>query len=621
MSQLSNNTIPKTIASLAQHEPGAVALLGIDGQSITYEQLCVELRRVAALLVSQGVRRSDRVAIVAPDGVQSAITFLGAISVAACAPLNRAYSVDDFTFYLRDLRARVLVTAECDEGAAARAADLLKIPIIRLGSDQQVSPEPLPVAIPDHQPEDVALVLHTSGTTSRPKQVPLSHANLAISAGNITGSLRLSRQDCCLNVMPLFHVHGLIGAVLSSLTVGASVVCTPGFSAANFFTWMDQFRPTWFTAVPTMHQALLEQKGNVAAAPSKRQLRFIRSCSSALAPSLMAELERAFGVPVVEAYGMTEAAHQMACNPLPPDVRKAGSVGRATGTEIGVIDQAGNLLGPEQRGEIVVRGGNLTRGYDANPEANSIAFTNGWFRTGDQGHMDSEGYLFLTGRIKEIVNRGGEKISPREVDEVLLEHPAVAQAAAFGCTHPTLGEDLAAVVVLRHGLAATEQELRDFAFKRLTPFKVPSSILITDRIPKGPTGKVQRVMLARQLSDKLRPEYKEPRDEIESLLCDTWAEVLGAQKIGILDNFFTIGGDSLRATQVALRVNDVFGLDWPVSVMFRHPTVEQLASEVRAQANPGRVSAVIKTIQDVARLSDAEVAALLGRRAGQNQPG
>jgi acyl-CoA synthetase (AMP-forming)/AMP-acid ligase II len=342
-------------------------------------------------------------------------------------------------------------------------------------------------------------VLHTSGTTSRPKIVPLLHRNVCASARNIRTTLRLTPDDRCMNVMPLFHIHGLMAPVLASLSAGASVACTPGFNALKFFSWLDEIQPTWYSAVPTMHQALLSRAGRNEESVARARLRFIRSSSASLPPQVLAKLEDTFGVPVVEAYAMTEASHQMTCNPLPPGVRKAGTVGPAAGPEVAVMDGEGNLLEPGAVGEIVIRGPNVTLGYENNPEANAAAFTNGWFRTGDQGVMDEDRYVTLTGRLKEIINRGGEKISPKEVDEVLMDHPAVQQVVTFAVPHDKLGEEVAAAVVLREGTEATEAEIRDFAAERLAAFKVPRTVLVLDEIPKGPTGKLRRIGLAEQL--------------------------------------------------------------------------------------------------------------------------
>jgi acyl-CoA synthetase (AMP-forming)/AMP-acid ligase II len=349
------------------------------------------------------------------------------------------------------------------------------------------------------QPDDVALVLHTSGTTSRPKIVPLSQTNVCATAAHIRETLALTPADRCLNVMPLFHIHGLMAAVLSSLGAGASVFCTPGFNALRFFSWVQEANPTWYTAVPTMHQAILARADRNREIIESASLRLVRSSSASLPPQVMQELEQTFRAPVIESYGMTEAAHQMASNPLPPRARKPGTVGVAAGPEIAIMDDAGSLLAPGETGEVVIRGPNVTRGYQNNPQANAAAFTHGWLRTGDQGVMDVEGYLTITGRLKEIINRGGEKISPREVDEVLLDHPAVVQAVTFAMPHDKLGEEVAAALVLNAGAAVTENEIREFARSRLADFKVPRRIVILDEIPKGPTGKLQRIGLAKQL--------------------------------------------------------------------------------------------------------------------------
>ncbi len=450
------------------------------------------------------------------------------------------------------------------------------------------------------QPGDVALVLHTSGTTSRPKIVPLTHENLCTSAYNIQSAYELSSTDRCLNVMPLFHIHGLIAAILSTLVSGASVVCTSGFDDAQFFGWLDTFQPTWYTAVPTMHQAVLKRAIANSDIVARHPLRFIRSCSAALPPQVMAELERTFGVPVLEAYGMTEAAHQMSSNPLPPAERKPGSVGIATGPDVAIMDQTDRLVQSGTKGEIVIRGANVTAGYENNPEANESSFTDGWFRTGDEGYLDGDGYLLITGRLKEIINRGGEKVAPREVDEALLDHPAVAQAVTFAVPHTTLGEDVAAAVVLHQDASVSEQELRSTAFDRLADFKVPSQIVIVDEIPKGPTGKLQRIGLYDKLASQLKPQYVAPSDTAEKALAKIWAEVLGIQQIGVYDNFFGLGGDSLRATQVVTRVRAAFQVELPATMMFREPTIAGQAVQIEE-----------KLIAELDALSDEEAQRLL----------
>lgn len=488
------------------------AFLAPDCKPLTYGAL----RKLAAGTIDAlndfGIGRNDRVAIVLPNGPEMAAAFVAIAAGATTAPLNPAYRAEEFDFYMTDLRAKALVVAEGDDSPAIGIAKKLQIPILRLAPERDkgagaftllaeagTARNDKAAATGYAAAEDVALVLHTSGTTSRPKIVPLTQANLAASAGHIGTTLQLTHEDRCLNIMPLFHIHGLIAAVLSSLAAGGSVFCTPGFSALRFFAWLDEARPSWYTAVPTMHQAILARAGHNKEAVERAQLRFIRSSSASLPPAVMRELESLFRCPVIESYGMTEAAHQMTSNPLPPRTRKPGTVGVPAGPEVAVMDEAGTLLPPGQRGEVVIRGPNVTKGYENNPEANAVAFKDGWFRTGDQGVFDADGYLTITGRLKEIINRGGEKISPREVDDVLCEHPAVAQVVTFAVPHAMLGEEVGAAIVLREGAAASEQEIKDWAAQRLADFKVPRRVLFLDEIPKGATGKLQRIGLAAKL--------------------------------------------------------------------------------------------------------------------------
>jgi acyl-CoA synthetase (AMP-forming)/AMP-acid ligase II len=440
-----------------------------------------------------------------------ASAFIAIACGATTAPLNPAYRTEEFEFYLSDLNAKALVILEGMESPSLAVAEAHKIPILRLVPGGAAGEFTLNGAAAAKlaekagfaQEEDIALVLHTSGTTSRPKIVPLSHTNVTASAYHIGNTLSLRETDVCLNIMPLFHIHGLIAATLSSIAAGASVVCTPGFNALKFFSWFENAKPTWYTAVPTMHQAILSRADRNTEIIKKGRLRLIRSSSSSLPPQVMEALEKTFQVPVIEAYGMTEASHQMCSNPLPPRARFAGSVGMAAGPEVAIMDEKGALLAPGELGEVVIRGRNVTAGYEANPDANAKAFTNGWFRTGDQGTMDKDGYLRLTGRLKELINRGGEKISPLEIDTVIMDHPAVAQVVTFGVPHDKLGEDVAAAVVLRDGAACSERELRDFVGSRIADFKVPRKIVFLNEIPKGATGKLQRIGLHEKLTAQL----------------------------------------------------------------------------------------------------------------------
>ena len=492
-------------------------------------------------LRTAGIGPQDRVAIVLPAGADLAAAFLAVTAGAVAAPLNPAYGQADFHFYLRDLPAKALIVQQGSPSAARAAAAELGVGVIELaacseGGGRFVLGDDAPCSAVAPQldfpaPEEIALLLYTSGTTGRPKRVPLTQGNLCASARHIAATLQLQSADISLAAMPLFHIHGLVAAVLAALAAGGSCVCPGAFAAARFLDWLEIWRPTWFSAVPTMHQAILDFTADRRVPP--HSLRLIRSSSAALPPSVLASLEKTFGIPVIEAYGMTEAAHQVASNPLPPLSRKPGSVGLPAGPELAILDAAGASLGRGGVGEVAIRGPNVTRGYESGAEAGVRAHGDGgWLRTGDQGYLDDDGYLFLTGRLKELINRGGEKIVPREIDEALLAHPAVRQAVAFAVPHPSLGEDLAAAVVLRPGAAVGEAELRAFLLDRLPAFKVPSRIILVADVPKGPTGKVQRLGLAELLAPALQIAYEPAESEMETLVAATIAEVLCLERVG-----------------------------------------------------------------------------------------
>lgn len=492
---------------LAAGDPNHVAVFsGENDTATTYRDLGDQVTALAGVLRASGLQPGDPVAIVLPNGLEYLVAFLGVTQARLiAAPLNSAYKPEEFRFYLEDAGARAVIGPVGEHPIQGVCKELgLRLWTASLDSAQRVvlAGDGLAKAKSDKleppRPDDVALFLHTSGTTSRPKGVPLTHANLMASARNIARHYQLTPVDTSLIVMPLFHVHGLIGATLSTFLAGGTVVVPPRFSAGAFWPAVKKHKVTWYSAVPTIHQVLLS-RADTDQAPTGG-LRFIRSCSSALAPATLAQLESRFGAPVLEAYGMTEAAHQMASNPLPPAAHKPGSVGPGTNVDIGIMDEKGKLLATGASGEVVIRGPNVTQGYHNNAEANAAAFTNGWFRTGDRGTIDQDGYLTLLGRIKELINRGGEKISPLEVDAVLLAHPAVAEVAVFGAPDPKYGEEVHAAVVLKS--AATQEDLQAHCRARLADFKVPKVFHMVKELPKGPTGKVQRRHMAAALVKK-----------------------------------------------------------------------------------------------------------------------
>ena len=496
---------------LANGADDALAISAPGRNPLNYAALRALVASTLTSLNAMGVGRNDRVAIVLTNGPEMATCYMACASGTTSAPLNPAYRADEFEFYLSDLNAKVLIVERGSASPAIAVAQKLGVRVVDLvvaegapaGSFTLQARDGAGVAPSSNggysEASDIGMVLHTSGTTSRPKIVPLSVGNLCASAAHIRNTLQFTPADIGLNIMPLFHIHGLIAGVLAPLSAGSHVFCTPGFNALKFFGWMDEAHPTWYTAVPTMHQAIVTRaKGNVDVI-ARNPLRFLRSSSSSMPPQVIAELEVIFKAPLIESYGMTEATHQMASNPLPPKVRKPGTVGVAAGPEVAIMGLDGELLGADAVGEIVIRGPNVTAGYENNAQANEEGFLNGWFRTGDQGVQDADGYLSITGRLKEIINRGGEKVSPREIDEIIMDHPAVAQVVCFGMPHAKLGEEVAAVVVLREGAQATDREIQDFVSKRAADYKVPKKILFMDEIPKGATGKLQRIGLAQKL--------------------------------------------------------------------------------------------------------------------------
>ncbi|MHB0770043.1 amino acid adenylation domain-containing protein [Bradyrhizobium sp. 5.13L] len=577
----------------ARNTPAAPALLAPGRPPLSYGALDGSIRQLVGTLRERGIGPADRVAVALPRGADSALALIAVASTCACVPVNPDLTADELQRYFSELKLAALVTRAGMNSASREAARTLDIavvdfvagPVDDLGGCAFIAPTIGPAhASGAARGEDDAFILLTSGTAARPKMVPLTHRNVCLSAYNAGHALSLTSRDRLLNVLPLFHAHGLISGLLTALAAGSSVICTDGFEASSFFDWMRELQPTWYTAVPTIHRALLTAAEANPDRARSSSLRVIRSASASLAPAILRGLEAMFGVPVLETYGMTEAASQIAANPF--ELRKVGSVGVAAGPEIAIMDETGRTLASGERGEIMLRGPNMSRGYYNDDAATRAAFRDGWFRTGDLGYLDADGYLFIVGRLKDVINRGGQKISPLEVEDVLLSHPAVLEAGVFAVPHEKLGENVAAVVVLRPNSEASSDQLRQFARKRLAAYKVPSLIRSVAALPKGASGKVKRNALAALIATaESNDETRLPRNAMETELAGIWADLLELPQVGADRDVFALGADSLAVTQMRSRLRERFDVDFSFEDIFDCPTVTALAARVETAAS------------------------------------
>ena len=494
----------KTIRNMInQQNDDLIFLTSEKNEELSYGEFKIFNEKISRQLAATNIINSDRAAIVLPNGPLMASSFLSISSYMSAAPLNPLYKQEEFEFYLDDLKPKFLLVEPNSKSLAVIAAKNLNIPVfeMKISDNQPLGTFELFDKETDYKnPNDYdeALVLHTSGTTSRPKIVPLSNLNIFTSAVNISKSLKLTADDHCLNIMPLFHIHGLIAVLSASAKVGASVCASNGFNALKFLDLAETQNITWYSGVPTMHQAILLRAQKNSDKAKKLNLRFIRSSSASLPPAIFEQLNDIFQTPVIEAYGMTEATHQMTSNPLPPAIQKPGLVGMPAGPEICIMNDKNEKLPQGEIGEICIKGDNVTNGYENNPEANKQSFVNDWFRTGDEGFFDEDGYLKISGRLKEIINKGGEKISPLEVDNILMDFPPIDQALCFGYKDKMLGEDIAVAIKLKENKSCTEDDIKSYANEKLAKFKIPKKIFIVEDIPKGATGKLQRIGLAKK---------------------------------------------------------------------------------------------------------------------------
>lgn len=672
-------TIPALLAMQARAHGSRPALAAADGPALSYAALAAASDRLAAALFARGIGRDSRLAVVVPNGLDVAVGLLVASAAAIAVPLAPQATADEYRVWFRTGRvSHLLTTAQAAPAARAVAAEL-GLPVIELepttagpsgsaagtaqpwgrlvscherADDQGLPgpprlPEPTPRSSTPSPPAatDVAVVLMTSGSTGTPKRVPLTHANLLAGASSVAAALALGPSDRVLVMWEQYHVGGLVDLLLAPLVGGGTAVCAGSFDARRFFDLLDVARPTWFQGVPTTLRELLLHARLAGRLPVASTLRLLRSVAAPLPPDLMRELEAAFGVPVIQTFGMTEAAPLITTNRLPPGVRKPGSTGTPCGCEVAVLDAAGEL--PRgTTGEVAVRGPNVFAGYEDDPETNARVFRRGWFLTGDVGRFDEDGFLFLTGRVKEMINRGGEKIAPAEVEEAAVRHPAVAQAAAFAIPHATLGEDVGLAVVPRGGAAIDRDGLRAHLATHLSRFKLPAVVLVLEELPRCPIGKVRRRELTERFMAGCKPaplggitggEPPPPGDMAGgeppsrgdvAALAAIWAVHLDLPAVDPDADFQILGGDSLARIRLVIAVESLCGVSFPEDTAATITTVRRMAAEIQRLGGhvPRAIAATVDAETDTpadlwgdgdaATLADAPPELIRGRLAG-----
>jgi len=574
------------LVAQAQRDADAAAILAPVRAPLAFGALLDQIKDVRTTLNRCGLGRGDRIALLAGRGPETAVAALSIACCAVCAPLNAATTPTELEHGLVQTGAKALLVPATVSSEVKDLAPQVGILLLEYSVEEsepagrfRIHGSRSPAVARDDCPTtgDIAFILRTSGTTARAKIVPVSHGNVFARADKSRRMFGLSPADRCLNLMPLCYHHGLNSGLMSPLAAGCAVICPPAFDVETFLACMSEFSPTWYTASFTYHQAILEWLEQRPNALAGHRLRFARAGSGPLPARVRVGLEKILSAPVLEVYGTTETG-TIAANP-PVGMRKLGTVGLSPDNDIAIMDADGNLLAPGIEGEVIVRGATVFGGYENDPAANQRVFRDGWYRTGDQGFIDADSYIKLVGRLDEVINRGGEKISPREVDEALLAHEAVAQAVSFPVPHATLHQDIAAAVVPRSGAQVTGDELRRFLATRLAPFKVPRVILRTAELPKGPTGKLARTGLAAHfgLTLEAAPSAQvEPPTTIQQTLLALWRDVLKRQDIGCDDDFFLLGGDSLSAVDLLHRIEEELQYQLPLTILMEAPTVNRL---------------------------------------------
>jgi len=593
------------------------------GEIITYSQLFEKTSHIGASLISARIRsrRSRlRIGIVLPNGSSMAVALLGVSLVAEATPFNPASTASEFDIYFERTGIDALLVSSEEKGPAVPIAEKRGIPLLRLSRSGQLAGfSPTSSTVPLCNPDHIALLLMTSGSTGRSKLVPLTHKNVCTSAADVCRSLALATDDRCLSMWEQYHIGGLVDLLLAPLLSGGCVISTSGFDAKAFFDMLRDRKPTWFQAVPTTLNDLVNQAARNSISCRPNQLRLVRSVAAALPPSVMIRVEELLGVPVIQTFGMTEAGPLIASTALPPAVRKPGSVGRSCGPEI-KIEKAAATGTASEHGEVAVRGANVFSGYENDDESNRSAFRDGWFFTGDIGYVDRDGDLFLTGRIKQMINRGGEKVNPQEIDDVLLSHPAIAEAASFAVKHKTLGEDVGVAVVLRQPI--TTEALRKFLGTQLSAFKVPSRIIVLERLPRNPVGKIDRLALASAV-ESIQSEigHVAPHSDLEVLIASLWSKELNVEFVGVHDDFSLLGGDSLSSVRIWIALEACLDGPIPKGAIAYASTVAGLAKVLEEAAIHLNAEAADGLSKNTTKGTSVLTSDMAGRVGIENDPG
>ena len=566
------------IANGCQGDISHPAFIQNDGSTVSYADVLTTAETITSALRALGVTDLDHVAFSVPRSPLGIIGFLGISGAAICCPLNPRLKEIEYEGFFQTVRPNLLVAAS--PSGADLAAARQGIPVATLAPDGRLSLQTdgeFQTAATADRGERYALFLRTSGTTGMAKNVLLTHSNILAAGTTIQQAFDLGTQDLCLNLMPTHHVHGLISAGISSLIAGSAAICAESFSVESFNEIFEQWQPTWFTGSPAMHIALREYYRQRGSRPNNPRLRFFRSSSAPLPASVIGDLEEQFQAPLIETYGLTETASMICTNPLPPAVRKLGSVGLARGAEMKIVDDDGQEVAVGTTGEIVVRGPSVINQYGAPTLKGGDAFFDDWLRTGDLGSVDKDGYFFITGRRKELIKRGGMSVYPVEVDNVILMDQRVSEVVTFSVPHPTLGEEVVSAVVVSESKAVTGRDLRDPLFDKLSSYKIPAEIYVVDSLPKTEAGKINRIDLAAELSHLFEPAQVPPNSRLETDLLKAWRKALDRDDIGVTDNLFVFGADPLRAVQVGNDVPNPDGKTLTASRAFRCPTIREQA--------------------------------------------